>query len=35
MGFHLGYGAADTQAGLDLIKRAYDLGVTFFDTAEL
>jgi aryl-alcohol dehydrogenase-like predicted oxidoreductase len=26
---------ADTQAGLDLIKRAYDLGVTFFDTAEL
>ncbi|MFK4810642.1 aldo/keto reductase [Devosia sp. ZW T5_3] len=35
MGFHLAYGAADTQAGLDLIKRAYDLGVTFFDTAEL
>ncbi|WP_336741201.1 aldo/keto reductase [Aureimonas altamirensis] len=35
MGFHLAYGAADTQAGLDLIKRAYDKGVTFFDTAEL
>ncbi|WEK04378.1 MAG: aldo/keto reductase [Candidatus Devosia phytovorans] len=35
MGFHLAYGSADTQAGLDLIKRAYDLGVTFFDTAEL
>lgn len=35
MGFHLAYGAADTQTGLDLIKRAYDLGVTFFDTAEL
>ena len=35
MGFHLAYGAADTQAGLDLIKRAYDRGVTFFDTAEL
>jgi aryl-alcohol dehydrogenase-like predicted oxidoreductase len=35
MGFHLAYGVADTQAGLDLIKRAYDLGVTFFDTAEL
>tara|TARA_R110002020_G_scaffold57516_12_gene158210 strand:- start:116 stop:1087 length:972 start_codon:yes stop_codon:yes gene_type:complete len=35
MGFHLAYGAADTQAGLDLIRRAYDLGVTFFDTAEL
>lgn len=35
MGFHLAYGASDAQAGLDLIKRAYDLGVTFFDTAEL
>lgn len=35
MGFHLAYGEADTRAGLDLIKRAYDLGVTFFDTAEL
>lgn len=35
MGFHLAYGAADAQAGLDLIRRAYDLGVTFFDTAEL
>ncbi len=35
MGFHLAYGAADTQAGLDLVKRAYDLGVTLFDTAEL
>jgi len=35
MGFHLAYGAADTQAGLNLIRRAYDLGVTFFDTAEL
>jgi len=35
MGFHLAYGAADAQSGLDLIKRAYDLGVTFFDTAEL
>ena len=35
MGFHLAYGAADTQAGLDLVKRAHDLGVTFFDTAEL
>ena len=34
MGFHLAYGAADTQAGLDLIKRAYDKGVTFFDTAD-
>jgi len=35
MGFHLAYGAADAQSGLDLVKRAYDLGVTFFDTAEL
>lgn len=35
MGFHLAYGVADAQAGLDLIRRAYDLGVTFFDTAEL
>ncbi len=35
MGFHLAYGAADSQSGLDLVKRAYDLGVTFFDTAEL
>jgi aryl-alcohol dehydrogenase-like predicted oxidoreductase len=35
MGFHMAYGSADTQAGFDLVKRAYDLGVTFFDTAEL
>ena len=35
MGVHLAYGAADAQSGLDLVKRAYDLGVTFFDTAEL
>ena len=35
MGFHLAYGSADEQAGLATIRRAYDLGVTFFDTAEL
>ncbi len=35
MGFHDFYGAADARAGLDLIRRAYDLGITFFDTAEL
>jgi len=35
MGFHLAYGSADTQGGLDVIRRAYDLGVTLFDTAEL
>ncbi|MGO4317949.1 aldo/keto reductase [Agrobacterium sp. MCAB5] len=35
MGFHLAYGSADEEAGLATIRRAYDLGVTFFDTAEL
>lgn len=35
MGFHLAYGAADETAGLATIRRAYELGVTFFDTAEL
>ncbi|CAN7523916.1 aldo/keto reductase [Devosia sp. LjRoot16] len=35
MGFHLAYGAADETAGLQTIQRAYELGVTFFDTAEL
>lgn len=35
MGFHMAYGDADTQLGLDLISRAYDKGITFFDTAEL
>ena len=35
MGFHMAYGSADEEAGLTTIRRAYDLGVTFFDTAEL
>lgn len=35
MGFHLAYGSADEETGLATIRRAYDLGVTFFDTAEL
>lgn len=35
MGFHLAYGAADTQSGFDVIQRAYELGVTLFDTAEM
>ncbi|MCR4469820.1 MULTISPECIES: aldo/keto reductase [unclassified Burkholderia] len=35
MGFHLAYGAADENAGLATIRKAYDLGVTFFDTAEV
>lgn len=35
MGFHLAYGAADEVDGLKTIQRAYELGVTLFDTAEL
>ncbi|MGW0948748.1 aldo/keto reductase [Streptomyces sp. NPDC002623] len=35
MGMTMAYGAPDEQGGLDTIRRAYELGVTFFDTAEL
>src|SRR6218665_1425546 len=35
MVFHFAYGASDAEAGLALIRRAHELGVTFFDTAEL
>jgi aryl-alcohol dehydrogenase-like predicted oxidoreductase len=28
------WGISDKQIGLDLLRRAYDLGVTFFDTAD-
>ena len=35
MGVHVAYGAADEQAGLAAIRRAHDLGVTLFDTAEV
>lgn len=35
MGIHVAYGAADAEGGASAIQRAYDLGVTFFDTAEL
>ena len=28
------WGAEDDQRGIDLLRRAYDLGVTFFDTAD-
>ncbi len=28
------WGITDRQVGLDLLRRAYDLGVTFFDTAD-
>ncbi|WP_426671267.1 aldo/keto reductase [Mucilaginibacter sp. McL0603] len=35
MGMSFGYGpAVDTQAGIKLIRAAFDMGVTFFDTAE-
>jgi len=36
MGLSFGYGpAVDSQAGIKLIRAAVDLGVTFFDTAEV
>ena len=36
MGLSVGYGPpVDTQQGLELIRTAVDLGVTFFDTAEM
>jgi aryl-alcohol dehydrogenase-like predicted oxidoreductase len=35
MGLSYGYGpATDTETGIALIRRAFELGVTFFDTAE-
>ncbi|WP_410810880.1 aldo/keto reductase [Micromonospora sp. 067-2] len=35
MGISLAYGPGDAQEGIATIRKAYDLGVTFFDTAEL
>ena len=35
MGMTMAYGAADESDGIATIRRAYELGVTFFDTAEL
>jgi aryl-alcohol dehydrogenase-like predicted oxidoreductase len=35
MGISLAYGPGDEQEGIATIQRAHDLGVTFFDTAEL
>ncbi|MDX6742177.1 aldo/keto reductase [Actinocorallia sp. A-T 12471] len=35
MGLTMAYGPGDEEAGLAAVRRAYDLGVTFFDTAEL
>jgi aryl-alcohol dehydrogenase-like predicted oxidoreductase len=35
MGISLAYGAADPSGGTAAIRRAYELGVTMFDTAEM
>ncbi|TYB64754.1 aldo/keto reductase [Nonomuraea sp. PA05] len=35
MGLTMAYGPSDEQTGIAAIRRAYELGVTFFDTAEL
>ncbi|MFI9170148.1 aldo/keto reductase [Streptomyces lincolnensis] len=35
MGMTMAYGAGDEQGGIATIRRAHELGVTFFDTAEL
>jgi aryl-alcohol dehydrogenase-like predicted oxidoreductase len=35
MGLTMAYGPGDEQEGIAAIRRAHDLGVTFFDTAEL
>ncbi|AMM21426.1 aldo/keto reductase [Frondihabitans sp. PAMC 28766] len=35
MGISIAYGSGDEQEGIATIQRAHDLGVTFFDTAEL
>lgn len=35
MGMSMAYGPADEQGGEATIRRAHELGVTFFDTAEL
>ncbi|GAA2577106.1 aldo/keto reductase [Winogradskya consettensis] len=35
MGITTGYGAGDEERGIRAVRRAYDLGVTLFDTAEM
>ena len=35
MGISLAYGPSDQQEGIATIRRAYELGVTFFDTAQV
>ncbi|XUY30065.1 aldo/keto reductase (plasmid) [Agrobacterium sp. rho-8.1] len=35
MGISIAYGSSDIREGIQTIQRAYEKGVTFFDTAEL
>lgn len=35
MGLTMAYGPTDEEAGIAALRRAHDLGVTFFDTAEM
>src|ERR1700761_8811364 len=35
MGMTMAYGPSDEQEGIATIRRAHELGITFFDTAEL
>ncbi|MDP4097812.1 aldo/keto reductase [Paenibacillus sp. P96] len=35
MGISIAYGSSDEKEGIETIRHAYDLGVNFFDTAEL
>ncbi|MGW6837294.1 aldo/keto reductase [Streptomyces sp. NPDC054949] len=35
MGLTMAYGPTDAEAGVAALRRAHDLGVTFFDTAEM
>ena len=35
MGMTMAYGAGDEEGGIATIRRAHELGVTLFDTAEL
>ncbi|MFD6290602.1 aldo/keto reductase [Streptomyces sp. NPDC060205] len=35
MGLTMAYGPTDEEVGVAALRRAYDLGVTFFDTAEM
>ena len=35
MGVHVAYGPTDEAKALETVRRAHELGITFFDTAEL